>query len=427
MLPRRPAATAILLTAVALAAAAPARAQYRPPALLPEPVPPAVPAPAPTPAPEEPAAAPEPEPQKKRRLGWRWVPGLVLDGTYEENVGFTVPPAPNDVFGALTTSLSRVRSTERSDFRLSVRGVGYLYRDLTSQNRVDAFAALAAKGPLSRRVDGRLGADYAFAHTDSDALLVGAGVLLPLERTKTASATTGLTWRPAERTSLLLDGTCWRVDFESERLLDTTDCTGSSSLSRRVSARSDVSLLGRFQWTKDDRSTRRISSFGLGFSRRLGKALRLDLTAGGAYADAVLADEGAGTEPRWYFDGSASLVGTIRRSTLALSYRHSPTPTYGFGVNQVSDTVWLDAAVPVGRRLELLANGSVVLRTEPALGEGTRRRDWDAFVGASARLARQLQLVLGYRYRLRDTDDPTAGTSRNNRTSLSLVYGETYR
>jgi hypothetical protein len=423
----RPSTTAaFLLAAAGLMLVAPAAAQYRPPAPLPEPVPPAEPTPTAAPAPEEQEAAPL-EQTKERRLGWSWQPGLVLDGTYEQNVGFTRPPGPDDIFGALAASLARVRRSERSDFRLSVKGVGYLYRDETSQNRVDAFAALRTRGPLSRRVDGRLAADYSFAHTDSEGTLIESGVLLPLERTKTASASTGLTWRLAERTSLSLDGTCWRVDFESERLLDTPDCSASSSLSRRISPRDDLSLQGRFQWTVDDVSTRRTATFGLGFGHRLGRALRFDVTGGGARTETVVAEAPIEAAPRWNFDGSAAFTGRIRRSTLALSYRHSPTPTYGFGVTQVSDTFGLGATVPIGRSLEVLANGSFVLRSDPTLQGSPRRQDWDAFVGASSRLARRLRLVLGYRFRVRDAVEQTGGKARNDRASVSFVYDEAAR
>jgi len=431
MFRRCPMTVALVLAAAGFAAAVPASAQYRPPAPLPEPVPPAEPTPVSTPVftptPEDQEAPPLLAQEKTRRLGWNWQPGLVLDGTYEQNVGFTRPPGPDDIFGALAASLSRVRRTERSDFRLSVRGVGYLYHDVASQSRVDAFATLSTSGPLSRRVDGRLTGDYSFAHTDSDAVLIESGVLLPLERTKTAGASTGLTWRLAERTSFSLNGRCWRVDFESERLLDTTDCNVASALSRRVSRRDDLSLLGRFEWAVDDVSTRQIATFGLGFGHRLGSGLRFELFLGAAQTQTVVTEAPVEAAPRWDFDGAAALTGRIRRSTLSLSYRHSPTPTYGFGVTEVSDIFGLAAIVPIGSRLELLANDSFVLRIDPVLQDGPRRRDWDAFVGASFRLVRRLRLVLGYRFRVRGLVDSLGGLVRNDRASVSLVFNEASR
>lgn len=73
------AVAAFALVLASLGFAASGFAQYRPPEPLPEPIP--APDPSPTPAPEgqEPENAPR-KPRAVRRLGWRWEPGVVLDG-----------------------------------------------------------------------------------------------------------------------------------------------------------------------------------------------------------------------------------------------------------------------------------------------------------------------------------------------------------
>lgn len=394
--------------------------QYRPPAPLPQ-----QPTPTPSPSPTgEGKAETRQTLAPVRRVGWTWEPGLVLDGGWEQNIGFTRPSGPDDIFGALTASLARVRRGERSEFRLAASGVGYLYREVENRNRVDGFLTFAAQGPLSRRVDGRLSGSYSYAHTDSEGSLISSGVILPLARTQTSGGETGLTWRAAERTSLSLGGTWYYTQFETGPYLDTTDWIATFNLSQRVSSRDDLTLSGSYEATQDDLSTRRNPAYYAGYGHRFGSSMRLELSAGVARQENFSTEGGPAFEPRWGFYGTASLSGRVRRSSLSARYRRGPQAQIGMGTSEVTDAFTLGLRHPLGRWIELVGNGAVALRAAAVEVGAARRLDWDLYFGAFSRLSSQLRLGVGYRFRRRD--DPL-GTIRNDRATVSLVWGDRER
>lgn len=396
--------------------------QYRPPAPLPQ-------QPTPTPSPSgEGGAEAQQAAAPVRRVGWAWEPGLVLDGGWEQNIGFTRPSGPDDIFGALTVSLARVRRGERSEFRLAASGVGYLYREVENRNRVDGFLTMAAQGPLSRRVDGRLSGSFSYAHTDSEGSLISSGVILPLARTQTSGGETGLTWRAAERTSVSLGGSGYYTQFETGPYLDTMYGIATLNLSQRVSSRDNLMLSASYQVTQDDLSTRRNPAYYAGYERRFGSSMRLELSAGLArqenFSTEGGTEDGPAFEPRWGFYGTAGLSGRVRRSSLSARYRRGPQPQIGLGTSEVTDAFTLGLTHPLGRRIELVGNGAVALRASAVEAGAAQRLDWDLYFGAFSRLSSQLRLGVGYRFRRRD--DPL-GTIRNDRATVSLVWGDRER
>jgi hypothetical protein len=281
--------------------------------------------------------------------------------------------------------------------------------------------ALDAQGTLSSRVDGRISGGLTAAHSDSDASLIGEGILLPLDRTRSADAAVGLTWRTAARTSLVFDGTWLRTDFQSDSYLDTTYWTGAVSLAHRVAPRDELSLNGVYRETRDDLTTRRGPTLTAGYAHTFGPALatsslRLRLDAG-AGREENLANAPTGTNSSgWDFYGAALLTGQFRRSSVSLGYRHGRRPQIGLGISEVSDTVNLDLTIGAARWLDLLARGAVSFYSDPDL---PTRQDADVYLGAASRLSRRLRLILGYRFRVRDT---SPGQVRNDRATVSLAY-----
>jgi hypothetical protein len=116
---------------------------------------------------------------------------------------------------------------------------------------------------------------------------------------------------------------------------------------------------------------------------------------------------------------SADLTGRIRRSTVTLTYQHNRRPRIGLGVSGIADTFGLGLVMPIGRRVELVASGGLAAWQDDSAPGAPAREEWDAYFGASSRLANQLRLVLGYRFRTRS--DPL-GTVRNDRATVSLAY-----
>jgi len=399
----RPSFEALVLVLATLSVVPSASAQYRPPEPLPEIVPPQ-------------PGSPQPDPG---RIGWGWAPGLILDGGWEQNIGFTRPAGPDDFFGALRASLARVRRGPRSDFRLTVSGVGYVYREVSNYNRMDAFVDLSSQGPLSPRVDGRLSGSYDFAHTDSERSLIEVALLLPLERTKTANAATGFTWRASERTSVTVDGSWTQLNFESDRYLDTTYWIGTVTLERRISLRHEVSLNGVFRRTEDDLSTRQGPALTAGYGHLFGTSLRLRLAAGMGEEDSRPSAPDLEPERRQEFFASVNLAGRVRRATVSLGYQHGLVPRVGQGVSEVTDSFTSELMIPIGRRLELLTTGALAIRADGFLPDAPTQMDWDAYLGAAYRLADRLRLVVGYRFRVRDDQ---FGTIHNDRATVSLAY-----
>jgi hypothetical protein len=170
---------------------------------------------------------------------------------------------------------------------------------------------------------------------------------------------------------------------------------------------------------KDDVSTRREPAATLGYRRNLTRGLTFGMEAGASRSETV--ESTAETPPltQWYFAGGAHLIGRLRRSTLSASYQHGLRPAYGLGVTEMTDLVALEATIPIRRWFELVVNGVLARRQDN--GE-TRSRDADVFSGLSARLARRLQVVAGYRFRARDVPG-LPEVIRNDRASISLVWG----
>jgi hypothetical protein len=397
--------------------AVPARGQYRPPGPSPSPSPqePATPTPTgPGVTPTEPVAAGP----ARQTAGWE--PLIVVEGIYEQNVGFRIPPGPDAYFGSVQAFLTRWHRTSRSDVRFTMEGNGYLYPTLDGRNRADGAATLQISSQMTRRLEGTLDGRFSYGHSDTEDLLIDNAVLLPLVRTLSGNASGGLSWQLAERTTFSLDGGWQRVDFDSDVLIDTQLWRGAANLTRRISQREELSLFVQFIRVEDAFSARHEPSASLGFTSQLSKDVSLDLSAGAGRSETV---SGVEAEPlSWTAQVTAGLTATVRRGYLSVRYEHGLQPLPGLGVTQLTDLFSLGAVLPVGRRLELLANGSFALRSNPQGGDSRRGREADAFAGGALRLARRLRLVLGYRFRYHD--DPLQGMDiRNSRGSVSLAWG----
>jgi hypothetical protein len=344
----------------------------------------------------------------------------VVEGVYEENVGFTIPPGPDDYFGSIQASLTRWRRTRRKEIGVTLGGSGYVYRELKDRNRADGSAALRISSQMTRRMQGSLEGRFSYGHTDTEGLLVGNAILLPLVRTLAGEANGGLSWRLGERTSFSLDGGWQRVDFDSETLIDTQLWTTAARLAHQVSRREELSLRVQFMRVEDAVSTRHEPGAFLGLTSRLSKNVSLDLSAGAGRSETVSGVEAAPLS--WTAQATAGLTASMRRGFLSLRYQHGLQPVPGLGVTELTDFASLGMVLPVGRVLELIANGSFALRGDTGNAGIRRTREADAFGGGALRLARRLRLVVGYRFRYRD--DPRLGMEiRNNRGSVSLAWG----
>jgi hypothetical protein len=419
---RRPRDAWALLALLLVFSPAAARGQFRPPVPAPTPQEPTpTPAGQKVPPAEQDAENPTDIVTAPRAGGWE--PLIVIEGVYEQNVGFTAPPGPDDYFGSIQGSLTRRKGTARTDMRLTLDGAGYAYGEQTSRNRADGGVGLRISSQLTPRVQGRLQGRFGYGHSDTEGALIDNALLLPLVRTITSSAGGELSWRLGERTTWALEAGWQRIDFDSGVLLDTQTWTAITGLSRRISEGEALSLRATLTRIVDDVSTRHEPKATVGLSSRLSRNVFLDLSAGAGRTQTL-----SGTElqpQQWSAQAAASLTVYVRNGQLSLSYEHGLRPTTGLGVTEITDLVGVNAVLPIGRKLELLARGSFAIRGATG-NEGARRsREADAFTGAALRLARRLHLVAGYRFRYRSDPFQEPGT-RNNRGSLSLAWGPEY-
>ncbi len=409
------------LVAFALVVAAiPARAQYRPPP------PPSLPERPvdPEPAEADPEASPELEVPEEIAggggAGWGWYQYVALDGIWESNVGFTSPPAGGDFVGALTASVSRWRRSARSQWTTRLYGAGFGYGENSQLNRIDGGASTAAVKTFNPRTSAGIRGSYSYGHTDTDYALAIGGTVLPPSRMKTAEVGSSLSRRLGERTDLSLDA-AWRdMQFESERLQDSTDVTANTTLARRLSTRNTLLLRLLYRRT-EDRIVRHDEGATLGVRRLLTPTLALELSGGATRATGG-AIEASETIPDWYFTGTAGLTGSIRRTQLVARYEHEVKPTVGYGVQEQTDQITLTATIPLSRATELVGTGAFAARGAPGRDDLPSRHDLDFYVGIATRVSRRIQIVAGYRFRRRD-DRLSAEPVRNDRASVSIVWG----
>jgi hypothetical protein len=349
-----------------------------------------------------------------------WDPLFVIESVFEENVGLTNPPGPDDFFGSVQASLTRWHRGTRNDFRLTLDGAGYVYREQDSRNRADGGVYGRFGSQLSRHVRCELSAKFGLYHTDTEGMLIDEAVLLPLVRTVAGNAGGALSWQVAERTTLSLSGGWQSIDFDSESLLDTVSWNVATSLSQRISQREALSLRLEGFRIEDERSTRHDARASLAYTYRFARNFALSLNAGAGGSEAVTGIE---TSPqRWDALLGAALFARLREGYVSVGYQHGLQPVPGLGVTELTDAATLSALVPVGRRLEVIVRGSFAVRGQSGDETPRRRRDGDAFAGAALRLARRLRIVLGYRVRYRENPFEE-GTLRNDRASVSLAWG----
>jgi hypothetical protein len=351
--------------------------------------------------------------------GWGWDKYVALDGLWESNVGFASPPAGGDFVGALTASVSRWRRSSRSLWTTRLYGAGFVYAENSQLNRIDGGVSTAAGKRISPRTSAAIRGSYSYGHTDTDYTLAIGGTVLPPSRMTTAEVGSNVSWRLGERTDLSLDA-AWRdMQFESERLQDSTDIILDATFGRRLSPRNTLLFTVLYRRTQD-RLTRQYQGATLGVRRLLTSDLALDLRAGATRASYGLEDPDV--SPDWYFVGSADLTGSIRRTFLMARYQHEVRPTTGYGIQERTDQISLTATVPIGRVTELVGMGAFAARGAPDRDDLPRRHELDFYVGAATRLSRRTQIVAGYRFRRRD-DRVAADPVRNDRASVTIVWG----
>jgi hypothetical protein len=353
-------------------------------------------------------------------FGSGWEKQLVVGGAWENNVGFVTPTGPDDFFGSLQASLGYWFRNTRQTFRLVVDGDGALYAQLHNHNRLDGSGTLNWTSRLSPATSLTLSGGAASAHSDTQDILVGQGIVLPPVQTKSGNAHLGLTTRLGQRTNATIDGFWQRMTFDSTLYLPTTDWTGSLSVSRTLSQQDTLTARGSYVVSLTTVSRRQLPSLMLDLVHNLASGLSLTAGAGAGHDDVTPLEPGFAATQSWQFTGTAGASGRIRRTTLSAVYTHGLQATPAQAYNDVVDQLTLSVTMPLGRWWQVLAGGAGSYRRQPQTLGDFHYRTADVFAGVSRTLGREASLALEYRYRNRS--QAPAGSIRNDRASASLIW-----
>jgi hypothetical protein len=398
---------------VCWAAGLTASAQTQPIPVLP---PPSEPPPSAGPAPPGGAPAPTPQTVVRPTRPPPWDYSLGVGAWWESNAGFDPGPVPNDVSGAGRAFLARRFEGPQSQVVLALGGSGYAYRDLSQYNRVDGDASLDGRWQLSSRASATLQGLFEYGHTDSASILTEQGVLLPLQRTQSYSATAGLATRASPNTSLRLRGRFYRVAFGAPQAeqavtpVDSDSLRADAAIERRLSEWDRFSVEYAFEAARGD--VRADSHYGsLGWTHTFSPRTAVFVDGGASYTvDAA----NAGLPQSWNFYGGVSLNRQVRRSTVKAYYRREVIPVFGFAGLRLTDRLGLDASTTMGEDWSLVLTAQYVVGPKEE-ADSSRPTAGDAGLSLAWHVSRHVSLSAEGRYRRRSAsavpgaDDFTAG------------------
>jgi hypothetical protein len=354
-------------------------------------------------------------------FGSGWDKQFVVGGAWENNVGFVTPTGPDDFFGSLQASLAYWLHNTRQTLRLTFDGDGAVYAQLHDHNRLYGSGTVNWTSRLSQETSLTLGGAAASAHSDTQDILVGQGIVLPPVRTTSGNAHLGLTTRLGQRTNATIDGSWQKITFDSTLYLPTTDWTAGLNLSRTLSPQDTLTARGAYRLSVTTASRRQLPSFELDLAHRLQSGLAISLGAGAGHEDVTpLGSTVTPATASWQFNGTAGLAGRIHRTTLSAVYSHGLQATPTLVYNEVVDVLTLSLTMPVGRWWQVLAGGAGSYRRQPQAG-ALAYRTTDMFAGVSRTIGREASVALEYRFRSRSQPSP-APLIRNDRASASLIW-----
>jgi hypothetical protein len=326
---------------------------------------------------------------------------LSLAPGYDSNIDF-LPEGPGDAVFASWGGLALVARSPRGQLRIRGVGRGFVYADQDTRNRADANVGVDGSRQLSpsTTMGGYVTAEL--GHTDRNSVLADQGVLLPLSRTRTASASANLDWRPGTRNSTRIGGRAYYTDFESPELVDSRSVRGFFTLGRRFSEHDRLAAEYAIEhaWL----SSSYLTHFGsFLWDRVLSQRSALLFEGGVSYTGDAAA---AGLASAWNFYGGVSFARSVGRSSLVLFARREVTPVFGLGGLQVANRFGMRAMIPMGRVWSLDLMGTHVQRSVPEGYTGDQASSDEAFLALQRTLGRQLALAGEARYRYRSPDGP---------------------
>jgi len=349
-----------------------------------------------------------------------WQYGLGMGLLYESNIGFDSLQGGAELSGFAVSprgSVTRVFWSPRWQLQATADGQWRGYPQHSSLNRYYTNGSLDGSYRASPATAWNAHIAYGFGYTDSVRILAEQGVQLPLAKTQNLGAWLGVVHRLGPRMSLRVSAGGNRTTFDqapppAPQLNEGQSARVTTGIDRRLGARDTAGIeysMERTQAGTGSSGRHYLTHFGsLQWSHVLTPRSGLLLDAGASYTPQSTL---AGLRQPAGFFGGASYNRKVKRSTLTAFLRREVTPAFGTGVSRLEDRLGLTAALPIGQRWQLMANGTHVQPHAPSDASSTNAygRSDDAAFTLSRRLGRRIDLSAQGSYR-RYSGTPVAAT-----------------
>ena len=326
--------------------------------------------------------------------GWSY--SANAQGGWESNPIFESTEDPASWRTRMGVGLGYQTSGRRSAFAANANGGGTLYYNLDGRDTYYYSGALSWMRRFSPRTTFSLSEDLTNDYTQRSPLLVGEGILLPLERALTSRTTANVRQTLTPRLGLEVRGQYDHVDFDSPTLSDGDQIEIQAALNRRLGERQALSLSYQFLSSKSGgQPPRNYHSGYVGWSDRLSLTTNVNVNLG---FTALPQPDGS-----WSFIPSAlarlNTLNARTRTRIEVRYEHRANQAYGFGEDRIADMASLVASRPFSRKLSgnLGFNYTFSKDTNPDL-TSFRYSTQNLNAGLGYRVNRRIGLDLSYSY-----------------------------
>ena len=407
------------LILVSLALACPAFGQSPPPAVPEEsaPPPPSSTAKADSPWLQEDATAEALSLQGEGAGPHGWNYSAHAEGGWESNPVFESSDDPSSARTRMGAGIGYQTAGRRSAFAVNANGGGTVYFNLDGRDTYYYSGSLSWLHRFSPRTSFTLAEDLTNDYTQRSSVLVGSGILLPLDRALTSRTTANLRQTLTPRVGLEARVQFDYVDFASPTLADGDQLDANLAINRRLDDRQAVALSYDFLSSNTGGQPRR--SYHSGY---LGWSSRLSLTA------TVNANLGFTALPQtdgsWHFIPSAiarlSALNSRTRTRIDARYEHRASQDFGVGQDRIADIAAITAVRPLGRRFSSTLGFNYTFSKDPGADSTSfRYSTQSANAGLGYRVNRRVGLDLGYSYFRSSQVSPSVD---DHTVSLGVTY-----
>lgn len=252
-------------------------------------------------------------------------PSVTLDTRYDSNVRFKNDNEKDT--GDFVASVTPAIKFTRMGMHYGVRGFYSLtadyHTDNSDLNNLSHSAGLDFDAQLSQKWNFGLGdrVDY----SEDSLRAIGEGILVTRTDILSNTAYASISRQVSANTDLSLTGTDRIQEFDEPQLVDSRTDTGVLSASHRYSQTGTMNASYSYTVYDFDTDDSRITShgIGLGFREAISSSMTLELGGGVEYAD-YTGDSGSNL----FFTGNAGLEKALKDSYMTLMYeRAMTTPT----------------------------------------------------------------------------------------------------